>query len=203
VHHVATARDDACLAALADEWVLRAAAGSSSAGAFENSHYELTEAVIGRVTPFHRRSGIHAAQVLISHALADADARQRALDGFVAESDQSCDNLDLVGRAGTLLGASILHEAVHGARYIDLTGLTELGNDTLAVIRGELDQLPPIADGTRIRHLGIAHGWAGLLLATLRWCTAAGQPRPASVEERLAQLAELAQPAGAGRGPTT
>src|SRR5215472_19050978 len=39
------------------------------------------------------------------------------------------------------------------------------------------------------RYLGVAHGWAGFLLATLRWCAAAGVPRPAAVEDRLTQLA--------------
>jgi serine/threonine-protein kinase len=151
------------------------------------------------VTPFHRHSGIHAVQALVSHALDNGPARQAALDGYVTESRLPCANLDLVlGRSGTLLGAAILHEAMEGARYADLTGLVALGNDTLRDIWAELGTLPPIADGTRQRYLGVAHGWAGFLLATLRWCATAGAPRPAGLEERLAQLAELARPEGTG-----
>ena len=199
LHRVATIRDDPELAALADEWALRAAAEALRDGAFEAAAYELTEEVTGRVTPFHRRSGIHAVQALASHSLDNARARQAALDGFVTESRQRCENLDLaLGRSGTLLGAAILYETVGDARYADLTGLVALGNDTLRDIWAELDTLPPIADGTRQRCLGVAHGWAGFLLATLRWCDVAGLPRPAAVEERLAQLAGLARPAGAG-----
>ena len=54
--------------------------------------------------------------------------------------------------------------------------------------------LPPIADGTQQRRLGVAHGWAGSLLATLRWCGVASVPWPAAVGERLAQLAGLTRP---------
>jgi eukaryotic-like serine/threonine-protein kinase len=207
LHHVATFRDDPELAALADEWALRAAAEAIRDAVFEHPSYELTEAVTGRVTPFHRRSGIHAVQALVSHSLANGEARRAALDGYVAESRQPCENLDLVlGRSGTLLGAAILHEAIGGAGGAgpagpagpvdDLAGLVALGNETMRDIWAELDTLPPIADGTQQRRLGVAHGWAGFLLATLRWCGVAGVPRPAAVGERLAQLAGLARPEG-------
>jgi eukaryotic-like serine/threonine-protein kinase len=205
LHRVATLRDDPELAALADEWALRAGAEATREGAFEAPAYDLTEEITGRVTPLHRRSGVHAVQALASHSLDNAWARQAALDGFVAESRQPCENLDLaLGRSGTLLGAAILYEAIAGARYADLTGLMALGNDTLRDIWAELGALPPIADGTQQRFLGVAHGWAGFLLATLRWCGIAGVPRPATLEERLAQLAGLARPEGPGlRWPWT
>jgi eukaryotic-like serine/threonine-protein kinase len=205
LHHVATIRDDPELAALADEWALRASADAARDGAFQDRSMELTEAVTGRVTPFHRLSGVHAVQALVSHSLDNAEARQAALDGYVTESRQQCQNIDLVlGRCGTLLGAAILHQAVGRSSRADLTELRTLGNDTLRDIWTELDTLPPIADGTRLRYLGMAHGWAGFLLATLRWCDAADVPRPAAVEERLAQLAELARPEGVSlRWPCT
>jgi serine/threonine-protein kinase len=46
--------------------------------------------------------------------------------------------------------------------------------------------------------LGIAHGWAGLLYATLRWCQASRTALPPALEQRLHQLAECAEPAGQG-----
>ena len=208
LHRVATLRDDPGLAALADEWALRAAAEATREGAFDAPAYELTEKVTGRVTPFHRRSGLYAVQALASHSLDNPGARQAALDGFVAESRQPCENLDVtLGRSGTLLGAAILYEAVAGARYADLTGLVVLGNDTLRDIWAELGSLPPIADGTRQRLLGVAHGWAGFLLATLRWCAVASTPRPAAAW-RSAWPSSPASPgakapACVGRGPTT
>jgi serine/threonine-protein kinase len=38
--------------------------------------------------------------------------------------------------------------------------------------------------------LGIAHGWAGVLYATMRWCRSLREALPGSVEIRLRQLAE-------------
>jgi serine/threonine-protein kinase len=197
LHHVAAIRDDAELAALADEWALRASAGAARDGAFEDSAMELTEAVTGRVTPFHRLSGLHAAQALVSHSLDNWQALQDALDGYVTESRQPCENIDLMlGRCGTLLGAAILYEAAGQGHRANLAQLRSLGNDTLENVWAELDAQPPIADGSRQRYLGMAHGWAGFLLATLRWCDAAEAPRPTGVEERLTQLAALARPEG-------
>jgi serine/threonine-protein kinase len=197
LHHVAAIRDDANLAVLADEWALRASADAAGDSAFEDPAMELTEAITGRITPFHRLSGVHAAQALVSHSLDNWPVRQAALDGYVAESRQPCENVDLtLGRCGTLLGAAILCEATSPGGRADLTQLLALGNETLENIWAELDTQPSIADGSRLRYLGVAHGWAGFLLATLRWCDATGAPRPAAVEERLHQLAALARPDG-------
>jgi eukaryotic-like serine/threonine-protein kinase len=199
LQHVAAARDDPELVALADEWALRAAAQAGDLRAFTDPGLELTEEITGRVTPFHRLSGIHAAQALVSHSLDDIGARQQALDGFTAESRQPCDNAELLhGRAGTLLGAAIIHEATAGAQPVDLTALTTLGAETMAGIWSRIDASPAISEDTRYRYLGIAHGWAGILLATLRWSRTAGVPLPSGLDERLDQLAGQAVPAGRG-----
>ena len=39
-------------------------------------------------------------------------------------------------------------------------------------MRAAIEALPPIADDTELRMLGIAHGWAGLLYALLLWADA-------------------------------
>jgi serine/threonine-protein kinase len=46
--------------------------------------------------------------------------------------------------------------------------------------------------------LGIAHGWAGILYATLRWRMARRQPVDDVIAERLDQLADCAEPDGRG-----
>jgi|HubBroStandDraft_3_1064219.scaffolds.fasta_scaffold03362_2 serine/threonine protein kinase len=47
-------------------------------------------------------------------------------------------------------------------------------------------------------NLGVAHGWAGCLYATLSFCRCAGALHPAGLERRLAELAEAAEPWGRG-----
>jgi serine/threonine-protein kinase len=44
----------------------------------------------------------------------------------------------------------------------------------------------------------MAHGWAGVLYAILRWCDSTGSDPPPVVSDRLIQLAECAQPSGRG-----
>jgi hypothetical protein len=48
--------------------------------------------------------------------------------------------------------------------------------------------------GIAYANLGIAHGWAGLLYATLCWCAATGEPLPSALADRLDQLGECAEP---------
>ena len=76
--------------------------------------------------------------------------------------------------------------------------LRALGDEVAAEIWARLDALPPIAEAAELSNLGIAHGWAGLLYATLRWRRSSGGDLPDAIEERLAQLGELAEPIGRG-----
>jgi serine/threonine-protein kinase len=103
-----------------------------------------------------------------------------------------------LGRAGTVLGAAILLEGTGGAPGPATSGLTELGNQVLSGIWRELDAMPPISQGGRLDRLGVAHGWAGLLLTTLRWSRVTGNTLPERLPERLDQLAELAIAKGLG-----
>jgi eukaryotic-like serine/threonine-protein kinase len=131
--------------------------------------------------------------------MGDVATRQEAIDAVVMASRQPCSSLDLtLGRSGTLLAASLLLEAIGAAPYVDLDALIALGTDTLTGLWAELDAMPPVGEAATMSYLGIAHGWAGVVLASLRWSRAAGVPLPRCLVERLDQLAALAQPAGRG-----
>lgn len=193
LYRVGALRSDAELAALADEWTVRARRDAGREGAFTSDELPLREERTGLVSPFHRISGVHAVQALVSHAVGDARARQEALRAFVAASDQPCDNLDLtLGRSGTVLASALLLEAVGDAPYVDTDDLVALGRRTLAGVWQELDALPPPGESRVAVNLGMAHGWAGFLYATLRWCRAAREPLPVGLVDRLDQLGALA-----------
>lgn len=199
LYRVATLRSDPELVALADEWAVRAAREADLPRAFSSDELQLDQRRTGPISPFHQPSGVHAAQALISDAMGDSFACQRALHGFVAESRHPCEGLDVtLGRSGTVLVAAILLEAIDGAPGADTAAVAELAATTLAGIWEELDAMPPIAAGGSLRNLGVAHGWAGILLATLRWCRASSTPMPAGLGDRLDQLAELGRPEGLG-----
>lgn len=202
---VGVLRGDPRLVTLADEWVVRAAREADGPEAFSSVALDLDEHRTGRVSPFHQLSGVHAVQAMVSHALGDSTARRHALRSFVAHSRQPCANLDLtLGRSGTLLAAALLVEGLAGTPAADTAPVVELGGQTLREVWREVDAQPAAFAETPMTHLGVAHGWAGVLLATLRWCTATGTPVPAGLWDRLDRLAALAQPAGLGaRWPWT
>lgn len=114
--------------------------------------------------------------------------------------------------AGAVAGAE--PEAVAGAGAPDLSPaarrppkgpppappdlLPALGDELLAGIWRQIDPLPPLSACPEAPNLGMAHGWAGYLYATLRWCQAAARPLPAGLAARLGELADTAESWGRG-----
>lgn len=79
-----------------------------------------------------------------------------------------------------------------------LPDLLALGDELLAGIWRQIDPLPPLSAWPEAPNLGMAHGWAGYLYATLRWCQAAARPLPAGLGARLGELADSAESWGRG-----
>jgi serine/threonine-protein kinase len=198
LYRIAGRTGDAALLSLADSWITKAAAEMSRPGAFTNPEMAITEEIVGHASMYHTASGIHAVDALISLARGDRRSAQQAVRAFVETSRRDGALLDLtLGRVGTVLGASLLLDALP-ERSGAVESLRALADDTLATIWQTIDGYLPIGTGTELISLGVAHGWAGILYATLRWCRAAGRPLPATLERRLDELAALAEPTGRG-----
>jgi serine/threonine protein kinase len=197
LHRIACARQDARILSLADIWGERAARDTRLEDAWYCPEIEVTSEVIGRVSPYHTESGVHFIQSLIAHSMGDVSTQQNALGSFVAAASRApCDSLDLtLGRSGILLAASHLLAAADPS-VAHFAALRDLGDSTLASIWQQLDSYAPIPECLQIRYTGIAHGWAGVLYATLCWCRATGTDLPAETGERLSQLATLAHHSG-------
>jgi serine/threonine-protein kinase len=198
LYRIACAREDAKLLSLADLWATRAARDGGSADAFYAEEIQITPEVVGRISPYHTASGIHVVQTLIAHAMCDVVGQQAALEGFMrAVMGAGCDNLDVtLGQSGVLLSASLLAETLSGNSLVEVSPLLAFGNRLFNRIWAEIDGYPPIRECRQIRYSGAAHGWAGILYAMLCWHRAAGAALPVGFEERLAQLAGLAQHVG-------
>jgi serine/threonine-protein kinase len=198
LYRIACAREDPRLLALADLWATRAARDINRDDAFYNEQLEVTPEVVGSVSPYHTASGVHLVQGLIGQAMGDVVSQQGAVDRFVAAvSGTPCDNLDLtLGRSGTLLGAALLLAAVAGNSYVNTTALEEFGNRALQELWQQIAGFAPIRECRQISYSGIAHGWAGILYAVMRWCRSSGTAVPDGVLERLEQLAALARHSG-------
>lgn len=199
LYRIACRRQDSTLLSLADVWCARAASDPDNDESYYNASIQITPEIVGSISPYHTLSGVHAVRALVSHAMCDLSSQAAALDAFIATSQKPCDNLDLaLGRSGTLLASSLLLDVLSSGSALDSASLVAFGNHTMASVWNELDQEPPVREGSRITYLGIAHGWAGMLYAALNWHRASGADLPRGVEQRLQQLIDCAEPAGRG-----
>jgi len=192
LYRLACQRDDPDALALADVWLTRAEAASAAATAFAEPGTELVPEQLGDISPFHAITGLQLVRALIALALGEPFAAETAIAGFVAASRRPCDGLDLtLGRSATLLGCTLLLEALGSRLAGSAAALRALGNATL-------DELWQRLDRSEMPSSGIAHGWGGILYATLRWTRAAGAKLPAGLPARLERLAAAAEPRGRG-----
>jgi eukaryotic-like serine/threonine-protein kinase len=194
-YRLACTSDDPQLLATADLWSARSAKDVGRPDAFYSTEIEITPETVGRISPYHTASGIYAVQLLIARAQGDLLTQQQAIEAFLSAAQQApCDSLDVtLGRSGPLLAASFLLNAIRGCKYIEGTPLTTFGNQILEDIWAELDTFKPIRECRQIAYSGAAHGWAGILFATLNWCKVTETPFPRLLEERLEQLAHMAE----------
>lgn len=199
MYRLACGRDDPGLLSLADVWCRRALSKPDSDESYYNAEIEITPEIVGSIAPYHTLSGIHAVKAMVSHAMCDVASHADALEGFMLASQKPCDNLDLaLGRSGTLLVASLLLDMLGSGEILQPAPLLAFGNQVMQAIWQEIDKQPPVQEGTVITYPGIAHGWAGILYATLCWHNSSGAELPHKIEDRLQQLMECAEPWGRG-----
>lgn len=195
LYRIACRHQDAALLSLSDVWCRRALSEPENPDAFYNSEIEITPEIVGQIAPYHTLSGIHAVHALVSHAMCDVASQAAALEGFMAASQKPCDNVDLaLGRSGTLLVTALLLDTLEEGDVLPRAPLMKFGEQTMQSVWQEIEQQPPIREGTVITYPGIAHGWAGILYAALCWHESSGSELPSGLEERLQQLMECAEP---------
>jgi eukaryotic-like serine/threonine-protein kinase len=196
IYRLARSRGD--LLALAGAWVQKASALSSDAKAYYDPDEGITSETVGQVSLFHSVCGLHCVDALVRLALGDVCGSARAIEAFVEASRAPCDDPDLtLGAASLLLGCAELAESAGSSSLLELNLARERG-DEIAESLSEILRSEHIATSTRIRFLGIAHGWAGLLFAILRWTRATRRSVQPLLAAKLDELADLAIPYGHG-----
>jgi serine/threonine-protein kinase len=199
LYRIALAREDAELLSQADLWAARALAYGDAEDGFYDPGKGITREVVGRISPYHTATGPAAVQALIAHAAGLPNVQRSALEAFVAAARQPCDNPDLtLGRSGVLLAASLLHDACGSLEGQPVSNLRGVGDELFGGLWDELDGRPAVDDLDSQTPIGLAHGWAGYLYASLRWCRSVDRPLPARFAERLSALADCARPWGRG-----
>ncbi len=204
---IACATDDGELLATADAWSTRAAAAIDSPDAFDSKPAKPSSIKVGLASLHHQRLGVHATQALIASARGDAMLQRRAIDQFVAWGRQALEEpeptIDLtLGFAGSLLGAALLldsfPESVRQQDKSEKAKLVSFGTDLSTRLWKILDNYAPIGESSGLQDTGVAHGWAGILYASLVWNVAAARPMTDSLHRRLDQLAARAEPVARG-----
>jgi eukaryotic-like serine/threonine-protein kinase len=180
--------------ALADTWVHKASVLSSLAKAYDDPDEGISSETAGEVSLFHSACGLHCIDALVALALGDVGRAARAIQAFVNATRTPSDNPDAtLGTASLLLGCAELLESAPDSSPLDLDPLRTRG-DEIAAALSEILLREQIAASTRIRFLGVAHGWAGLLFALLRWTRAMRRSVPPLLAAKLDELASLAIP---------
>ncbi|MDQ0201956.1 lanthionine synthetase LanC family protein [Neobacillus ginsengisoli] len=199
LYRIATIKNDSRLLSLADLWSMRAKSNMGYEGAFYSTKLDLTPKTVGHISPYHTASGVFAVRALISKAMGDITSLQESVNGFISASNAPCEKLDLtLGKSSTLIASSLLLDTIKDSNLHVRSSLMQLGNQTMNDIWDQINCLQHISKEEKVSFLGIAHGWAGLLYTTMRWCQTSGQRMPDQMEDRLRQLAEFAEPTGRG-----
>jgi len=189
MYRLAVARDDASLLALADAWGERAASLANHEKAFAGGKLQ--------ASLFHSPSGMHAVRALVGLACGRAERAADAISDFIAASRAPCDLDDLsLGRAGLLVGCAELLEAITASTLCDPTTILARGAELREAIARTVDA-GSFATSASLPYLGLAHGWAGLLFALLRWSRACGESAE-RYRAKVDELAPLHEPLGKG-----
>ncbi|HEV7518020.1 MAG TPA: lanthionine synthetase LanC family protein, partial [Thermoanaerobaculia bacterium] len=197
LYRIALAREDPGLLALADLWATRARQAGRAAIPREPGFGPLRRPGL-RASPYVGDTGPACVQALVAHAMAEPGIWWEAVQDLLPIVGEPGVDLDLyLGRPGLLLAGALLLDTAPAAGPAQ--GALDLAfGSLLAALWADVEPLPAVADGGELPDLGMAHGWAGVLYAVLRWCRASGQARPPGLADRLAELAGCAEPWGRG-----
>jgi eukaryotic-like serine/threonine-protein kinase len=186
--------DRADLLALADVWVERAklALETSPSEACFDPRVGLEPDSVGRTALYHSPVGVHCIDGLIASASEDRERADAAVGRFLAAVETTDHRNDLTtGRAGHLIGCAMLMEAIRAAGFAE-NRLLGFGRRRQAELVSDWSTCANAVAGAGDPYLGVAHGWAGVAFAILRFQPVSLEPVPTQALEMLAELEGLA-----------
>lgn len=197
LYRLACGAADPKLLALADIWACCAEREALSSTAFYHEALGVTQGTVGLVSPYHTESGVHAVRALVARSIGNIVWQNQAVQAFIETSSRACSNIDLtLGRSGSLLACAILRESAREAGDSGGDLLVPFGDRVARRLLADVARLPPISEPRSFAYLGIAHGWAGVLYAMLRWSAVRHIDPPPELAVRLEQLAACAEVEG-------
>ena len=189
-YRLSCVRQDAELSDLADVWARRA---SSFKDNYDRAFYApvlgINEKTVGKRSLYHSPTGIYLTQALISNSRNDLHILNKAVKGFLSAAKEPCDKIDLVlGKAGLLIGYSLLYRELITVKNYPLSEIILPAEEIKNEIWQLLNEYPFLFTPNPVDYLGMAHGWAGLLYATLLWCNTSSCSLPQRFMDRVDEL---------------
>lgn len=168
LYRLSLLRADPTLLSAADLWITHAQAWATRPDAFLKAEWGISADIVGVHSLLHGEPGVLLVAALISKARHDEAFLREVLNRFTAVIAQPCTPTDLtLGSAGGLLAAAHLLTLSPGH-----TNLRTAGAQLFQSTSQHLDSIGvDLHSGTA---LGIAHGIAGLLYASLAYCAVTG-----------------------------
>lgn len=189
-YRMACIREDTHLLDLADVWANKAEAYKSNHDrAFYSDEIEINETTVGRNSIYHGAAGIHLVQCLVNSCKGDHSSLYDSLDQYLKTSKEPSDKIDVaLGKAGLLAGFAILYKDMKALKLFDFNPIILSANRMMNELWNVLDPYAGIHEKNEVDYFGIAHGWAGILYATLYWCSVSGQNLPPQFMNRVEQM---------------
>ena len=190
LYRLSCIRNDPKMLAAADLWITRALKNSQGYDAFYNKEFGLDPSSIRPESLYYHIGGLYCVQGLISKAMNDSLTFESTLKKYIEIMNSQVDNIDLnVGKAGMLLGCSLLLDVDPKNRQ-----LIQAGNNLCNKI---LNKFSEEHDNSNINKnfniLGMAHGWAGILYAIIRWYDSTSTPLNEKIKQWLKELSQLGE----------
>jgi eukaryotic-like serine/threonine-protein kinase len=198
-YRFACLRENSGLLELADVFAERAMRHCAESLAFSSPELLSTSGVPEPTSLFHGLGGVICVRALVSLAQCDAVSAKKAVHQFGEIARRPHLNRDAtLGTASLLLGASAVLDALGTEAREERHYIVGVGDGLQVELEKLLSAPQPIGESEAIAWLGIAHGWAGILYAILRWHQATLRQPPLLLRDRLDELAELAEESGRG-----
>lgn len=196
---IACVREDSRLLSQAEVWAALSGRLAGRGTAFVNPRLEMTAGLVGKSSILHSRPGLGYLAARLAHARGDWVERDLVLGRWLGVTRIPSRQIEVsLGGAGVLLALSFAGDLVGAGNPSLVKRIRAAGIRLHDKLCRSLKRRRPLGRLDRRMNLGIAHGWAGVLYAILRWEHSTGMRTSPMVETRLDELAGQATIAESG-----
>ena len=199
LYRAAQIRNSPQLIVGADLWSRQALAQIDDSQGFELPAVSDKKINYRHVSLHHGRCGLHCVHALISHARGDMASTAQQVEEFLSAAQAGkSQNEFAFGHSGPIVGAAILLDVLRWSSRLSVKPLEQFLRETSRHTATRIAGLGDVGNDQTTPHLGIAHGWAGMLYAQLLAHKLLQTPPSVTLVKHLEQLAEKAVLHGRG-----